>query len=367
MPYMVMFASSTFFAYLASYYKRRDVIIFFSLICILIPSIMGGLRTINVGFDTHFYAFPHFERACNAPDFMTFLFSDGRMSKEILWAALTYFPAKITGSFNFNLFCYQFVTLACVYAALYKHRKIISVPFAWLMYFFVIYLMTYNIMRQSIAAGVIFLGLDHLENRRYGKFLIYVAIGAMFHVSAVIVISYFLAFYMLATWETKHTKLKNFLIYGSLGLLASAQTIAFTVARAIPYISTYAHYAYFMPEHRLQGFPNAALEIGELIICLLYPLGMKRVFSKGDMYKFFHYSLLFHIIYRFFVRIIANRMLYYYDVINTLLLAALPFFIKEKTLKNLVTVVVAFTGFVYFLLFVYVRNSASIWPYTSVL
>ena len=82
MIYVVMFVFSTFFAYMASRAKNRGGVIFFSVICILLPSIIGGLRRVGVGVDTVVYALPHYSAAVRAVSFMDFLAADRRLYRD---------------------------------------------------------------------------------------------------------------------------------------------------------------------------------------------------------------------------------------------------------------------------------------------
>ena len=106
---------------------------------------------------------------------------------------------------------------------------------------------------------------------------------------------------------------------------------------------------------------------GELIACLLYYNGMKRVFAKGEMYKLFTYNLAFQLTYTFTVQASYIRMFYYFSYVNVLLIASVPFFIRERTLRNLAFVSVFFVSAIFFCIVTYVKSSAGTWPYVSVL
>ena len=372
MPYVIMWITSTFFAYLASKAKRRDVVIFFSVIAILIPSVMGGIRANSVGKDTTTYALPHFIAACNAPDFGTFLLSDKRLPKELLWAVLVYVPAKLFGNFNVNLFFFALIIAACSYIAIYKHRKIVQLPFVWLIFLTVIYPMTFNYIRQSLAASVIFMHLDKLEAKQYGKFMLAIAAGILFHSSAFIVLSYLVTFHALTLWKTRKVWLKNLILYGGLVSLIIIRPIIRLVTSSIPFLSTYAGYENNRPGAFFTGLAYAGLEVGELIMCMLYPIGLRKLFQQNDMYKFYMFSLIFHLIYRFFVRIFAFRVLFYFDFINVILIASLPFFVREKNLRNFVAISVFLASVTYFFfttvfgVITSAGNGSGAWPYRTI-
>ena len=356
---------SSFFAYFAQKAKAKDVVIFYSAICILLPAVMGGLRKVGVGTDTVIYGLPHFLRASNAPSFLSYI-NYGRGVRELGWDAVTYFSTKIFGTVQWNFFFYQLITLTCTYIALYKHRDKAPLFFLWLIFLLGTYYTTYNILRQSIGASIIFMGLDSLEDKHYGKFLIYVAIATLFHSSAVIVLSYFVMFHMLLTWKTRNTWLKTTLLVGMFLLLAIARPIMSAVINATPLLGKYRGYV----NDQYSLMRNMGLNImlyGELLACLLYYNGMKRVFARGEMYKFFTYNLAFQLAYTVFIRALYIRVFYYFSFINVLLIATVPFLIKEKTLRNLAFVSVFFVSLVFFYIVNAIKNSAGTWPYESIL
>ena len=340
--------------------------IFFSAICILFPAIMGGLRQAGVGVDTMVYGLPHFLRASNASSFSDFLHSSHRMSVELGWAAVTYFSTKIFGVVQWNFFFYQLLTLTFTYIALYHYRDRAPMFFLWLIYLLGTYYTTYNIMRQSIAASIIFMGLPHLEAKRYKKFMVYVILAGLFHSSSLMAVTYFLIFHMLLTWKPKRTWLKTTILVGMFVMLAVARQLMLIAVRAVPSVSHLAYNAY--DTYSLSR--NMGLNImlfGELFACLLYYNGMKRVFAHGEMYKLFTYNLAFQLAYTFTVQAAYIRMFYYFSYINVLLIATVPFFIKERTLRNLAFVSVFFVSAIFFCIVTYVKSSAGTWPYVSVL
>ena len=367
MIYVIMFTFSTFFAYLASHSKDRGSRYFFSVICILLPCIIGGIRQVGVGFDTRVYALPHYSAAARAASFIDFLAADIRLYKEISWALLTYVSAKVFHSINWSFFFHQLITLTCIYAALYKHRKIVSLPFAWLIFFLVMHGPTYNFIRQSIAASIIFLGFNNLEERRYGRFLLYIIAGASFHTSAVIVVSYFIVFHIFTTCETSNTRIHHILLNLSLAAVIAVRPIMGFIIRLFPLFSAYQGFENAVGKSILEGSAIAGLELGELLIFTIYSKGMRRVFAKGNMYKFYRYNLWFQVIYRLFVRVFAYRILYFFDMVNIILLASLPSCIREKTLRILVSVFVFITAVMFYVAVFVIKNGHRTFPYIAII
>ena len=127
--YILCFVSSAFFAYLASRSKDKGVIFLCSAICILIPSIIGGLRHYTVGADSMGYGIRLSTQALRYPNFLDY-FAD--VSTEPGCAFLFYWGSVIFGNYSGAFFLFELITMTCFYIGAYKHRKIISLPFFWI-------------------------------------------------------------------------------------------------------------------------------------------------------------------------------------------------------------------------------------------
>lgn len=337
---------------------------FYSVLAVLLPALLGGLRHHTVGHDTGGYGMLHFVSAVRASSFSEFLLCDGKLSRELGWAVLTYVSSKIFEHLNWNLFFYQLITLTCIYIALFKHRKITPVYFSWFIYLLVMNNLLIPAMRQGIAASIIFLGLDKLESKQYKKFFIYVLIATLFHSSAFVSVFFFmlLHYYIDSIKFSKHNKI---LLYAPLFVLPFVRYLLITIVPFIPFLSIYSE---FGKTYSSSGLGKIAFLVGEVIMFELYSRGAHRVFSEGDMDNFWKFSVIFNLLYRLFVTILAVRVLFYFDLINVMLLASLPFFVKEKNLRIIVMFAVVSISLLYFIL-AYVtigRGALGTWPYRSV-
>ncbi|MBQ7543450.1 MAG: EpsG family protein [Synergistaceae bacterium] len=342
MAYMVMFTMSTFFAYWASRAKNRDVMIFFSVISIMIPCVMGGLRAYGVGNDTVTYAFPHFKKALNASTFWGFVAGDNKLSRELGWSFITYASTKLFRSLNVNFFIYQLITITCVYIGAYRHRKYAPFPFILLLFFLVYYNQTYNFMRQCIASSIIFMVLPDLEHRRYKRFIICVVIASMFHTSALIALIYFLGFHWLITTKMPD-RLRNISLYGILlGIFTAKYMIAF-ITTTIPLLSVYQGFERYVD---IGSYATSGLVFGSLLMFSIYKHGAQCVFGD-EVYRFYTYNLAFNLLYRLMVSISATRLLFYFSFANVMLVASIPSIVREKSMKALYCIIVVFVSLVY--------------------
>ncbi|MBQ4430587.1 MAG: EpsG family protein, partial [Synergistaceae bacterium] len=233
MVYIACFLVSTLMAHVASRSKDRGLIILCSVVSILIPCVLGGLRAHGIGTDTKVYGYPDCRAALSASDFFSFLAS---RRQEIGYSALCYGIMKTLGHQNWCYFAYQLITVSCVYIGLYKHREKISLPFALLIWFFIFYNPTYNNMRQSMAASIILMGFNNIESRRYSKFMLYVFVAFLFHRSSLLALPLIMVMYIVITSEAvrKNLWLKLLIFYGSTGFLFLVRNIFFMIIRSIP-------------------------------------------------------------------------------------------------------------------------------------
>ena|GEM_PF-3334322 len=356
--YIYCFLSSTFFAYLASRSKNKGVIILCSAISILILSILGGLRHPDLAVDVHVYAYPSFNEALRYSNFLDYLIKrNTTIFSELGYQSLCYLSSRISDHPNFSLFMYQLVTVTGVYVGAYRHRKKISCPMIIFIFSFMLYIQTYMLMRQAMACAVIFMGLNHLEEKRYLRFLMYGLLACSFHNSAILFAVYFIFVHMLMASDVvvKNSEYR-IIIYMAVVLgMYMAKPIIMSIVYSIPSLARYRYYfetasglGYTLTETNTSSKLAALVQI---FAFFLYGRNAKKVFvpEGGGGANFFLFNILFVFAYKNFVGIVANRLMLYIEWANVIALAALPKFVKEKHLKLIVlTLLVAYVLLYYY-------------------
>ena len=364
MIYMIMFVFSTFFAYMASRAKDKGGVFLFSVIAVLIPCIMGGIRAPGVGNDTGTYALPHFLQALNASDFQNFIYGNSKLSRELGWSSVTYASTKIFGSINANFFIYQLLTIPFVYIGAYRQRKRVPFPFTMLIFFLVYYNQTYNFMRQSIAASIIFMMLPELENRKYIKFAVCVIIAAMFHTSALVTIFFFLGFHMIIAADIPRF-FRNLMLYVGLLMMFLTRYIIFIATRFIPLLSQYSGFERYVDQ---MSYATNGMLFGSLLMFCLYRRRAEHIFKKGSMYRFYRYNLVFNLLYRFTVNIASVRILFYFSFVNVFLAASIPWLVRDKSMRMFYALCVIIVGLVYwYCIYILKAEFNGTWPYRTVI
>ena len=370
MIYISCFLGSAFFAYLAQRSKNTGIIFLCSVISILIPSILGGLRGYYIGTDIRIYASPLAIQASKAASFAD-LMQNQRI--EVGFAFIAYSVMQTLGHLNWTLFFYQFVTVSCIYIGLYRHRKIIHPAFGMLVFFFMYYNLTYNEMRQCMACAVVFMGANTLEEKKYFSFLMYIIVATLFHFSAVVAIPLILGLHLIVTSKSFIEKMhyRMIITYGIIIMILLARPLMFAVASSIPFLARYTRYmssASKYSEHTMTK-RLALILIGQVIMFLFFNRGAKKLFAKdrgeynSDFYKLnIIFILTFQIAVHFF-----DRVLHYSEFMGIISLAVLPNFVQEKHLKVMVAMsVLAATSFYWWYLYIHLGYHAT-WPYRSIL
>lgn len=152
------------------------------------PCLLAGLRSETVGIDVRVYAVSLFNHAKHYNNLYAFLKTT---DIELFYAILVYITSKFTDNIGLLLFLSQLLTILPLYCVVLLNKQIKSKAFAMSIYFFLIYNLSFSIMRQCIAGAIVLFAYYLLEEKKYMYSLAFVLIAFLFHNSALgIVIVY---------------------------------------------------------------------------------------------------------------------------------------------------------------------------------
>lgn len=183
--YIISFCCSccfTFFAEKKLNTNNKLEFYFWSILAILIPCLVAGLRNISVGTDTenYFYIYKSIAEVHNySMAFETFGLQ-GFRPLFILFAKLVY---EFFDSYNVFLFIMQLTEILPIYFIALKRRNIAPMWSYLFVYYFMFFNMSLNIMRQVISASYMLLSFLFLQDKKYFKFLFCCLISSAFHQS----------------------------------------------------------------------------------------------------------------------------------------------------------------------------------------
>lgn len=375
MIYVRYFTVSMFFAYLTSRAKNKDIVYLCSAISILVLCLLGGMRAYGIGSDTATYGRPLALSAMASSSLIDYInYEEGA---ELGYKILTYAIMKTFGHENWCYFFYQLITVGGAYIGAYKHRKYISFPFTFFLWIITFYNTSYNIIRESIAASIIFMNIDQLESKQYLKFAVTIIVAYTFHKSALIVFSLFFGMHYVATSKffTNWPFLKNVLVCVAVVAMFFLKSIlaSFILGNTsdLDRYGTYI-YAYAILDDRYAGGRTTLLILGaELFMIFLYEKNGRSVLAGKSCYMgnidFYKYNVLFCFVYVYAVQLMTGRVLAYSSFINVFLMAAFPRFVKEKHLRFMVFVAV--TGYCVLLWYyqMIMLGHSQTYPYRSIM
>ena len=373
MIYVICFLSSAFFAYLADRAKNKDMIILYSVISILIPSILGGLRAYGVGWDTETYGRSHCNQALMALSFEEFTSTNGA---DLGYNFLCYFIMKTLGHENWYYFFFILIPVTCIYIGAWRHRDKIWMPLTILVFYFMFYNRYLSAIRQSVALGIVFMNFDKLEKKEYLKFSFWVCIASLFHRSAFMVYGVGLGLYLIVTSEAmrKSMTFRLFVMASMAVSLMFARILIFNVISIIPilatrYSSVFNSESFFFSVET--HYPVTLTMIATIIMMTLYRNGATKALSgpleNRNNIEFYKFNIIFCVIFQIFVKFYLSRVLMYSELLNVYAVAAIPSFIKEKYLKYAtIACVVLFAMAIWYVRCMSRGGNSGTYPYRSI-
>lgn len=363
--YLFSFGISCLFIFLAqkNFDKNRKILgVLASIIAILIPTILAGLRDISVGYDIKLYGLNQFQLAVNSTSFSNFL---NVCDTDFGYALINYIVSRFTDNINIFLFTINFIIVVLIYLSAYHNRN--KVPM-W-MYMFVFYMMIYNItlniLRQSIAVAIIIYSLKYAEEKKLIKFIVGVIIAMLFHSTAIIALPIYFIFMVEGS---KRINIYRLIILGILvifilnffNIIEGAVNIGLISAKFLSYVDVYSENATDF------GYIDGVTRIIFLLICLFT---YKEKIKYNERNKTYIFLLIIDFILMQLTSISgsAQRLAYYYGFPTLLIMIPQMSIGFKKRAGNteLVTFCVLSILIAYwYLKFIY-QDFGSTYPYTS--
>ena len=172
---MAAFLGSCFFGVILSYIAEKKNKIFPAIAIAFILSIICGFRSITTGTDTQSY-YLYFSSIANGN---TGLF-------EIGFEKLVYLLIKIFHSVQIAIFIISLLTNSFLIMRLWDIREKCSFALMVFVYITLLYPQSFNIIRQYLAAALVFWAMRYLERNKYLIYVIYILIATLIHTSAII-------------------------------------------------------------------------------------------------------------------------------------------------------------------------------------
>ena len=334
--YIVVFVASLLFSFFATRTNNKRRIIILSLISILIPSILGGLRSVSIGTDVALYVAPDMKAAYNASHFTDFV-SRIYGSREPGYLAVVYGISRLTDNVQWVLFAMQFITIGGIYYGAYKHKKKISVPLVLGIFFLLFYNQSYNLVRQYMGLGIVFASLYRLENKEYKRFIICIVIATCFHYTSLIALLLLFVKWLLENKLSSGLISRDYLVGGA---------VVFAVVFLEQIVNVFVVVGLLSPAYLRYFRTDTGTGIGlteilfYVVVLLMFLLTSKNLRNRVDNFRLFRINLLAVV-----SILILGVKLYYgsrlclcFQIINMLLIASMPTAFRKGASRRIFTV-----------------------------
>lgn len=194
------------------------------------PVFLAALRSENIGDDVTVYVIPTFDTVIDAESFLDAVDS---LEIEFLYIVLVY-AAKFIST---DLWSVLMLTELCIvipfWLAFIKLRDKLNPTFALLVFYCVLYNHTLNMMRQSIALGLIILAVAYMLEKKKGWMLFWLLVALGFHKSSVLGMALPVLYY----FSHHYPLYQNFYLYLGvfLGFVFLASSFATLIVALIDY------------------------------------------------------------------------------------------------------------------------------------
>ncbi len=185
MIYFMTFFLSCIFTDIAQRFFKNDKKrkgIELSIIAILLPCLLAGFRSLDIGTDIKVYVNPFFQIAINSNNFFSYKLALSNI--ELLYSILNYIVSLFTNNVNVLLFIIQLIMTTLVYLYIYDQRNEVPMWLAMATYYTFIFPRFLNLIRQGIAVCIVLYSMKYLKQKRKKAFFISMIIALLFHSTA---------------------------------------------------------------------------------------------------------------------------------------------------------------------------------------
>lgn len=146
--------------------------------------VVAALRAPTVGIDLEMLYAPYYPQYANVSwDNIQSVTASGHWE----WGFCAFCKALCILSKDEQLFIAASSIVSIIPYSIFIYKNSRDVVFSTFFYVaFHVYMISLNIVRQSIAIGIILLGYEFLKRKQYTKYIIIVVIASLFHTSAII-------------------------------------------------------------------------------------------------------------------------------------------------------------------------------------
>ena len=204
MIYLGTFIISTLFSFVS--YNNNEIFInntkkkriIFSFLAVFSVSLLAGLRSENIGTDVLVYGNTVFYNMTNSTGLISYYFDAIDIFRlEPFYLFINYVVSRFTNTYWIFYFILSFIINSCFYMAAYVLKNKIYPSLSWLIYLLFFYSYTLNIMRQSLATGLMILAISLMIENKIKAAIPFLLLSLLSHYSTgVVAVGLFFVFFL---------------------------------------------------------------------------------------------------------------------------------------------------------------------------
>ncbi len=369
--YLIVFVLSYIFAFFAEKKykknKKSKYFIFFSMLAVVIPSALAGLRKSGIGTDTKIYIDGTFRVVCNMKNLSQFTnyLLNGNNRIEPLYFLINFIVSRFSHNINGMYFVLQLVIMSLTYAACIKISNDNKFSMPYLIFLLLYYNRSLNICRQTIAISIVLFAFSYAWEQKFLKYFISVLIAFCFHKSAAIAIFIYWLIPLITDAENKKNKNKlifRFSIFiGSLFILIFYRSFLTFLIKDLHIIGE-NYYKYVYAERiRIQPI-ELVFKIIMIPFYLVFNRYYKDTYRIGDFLSYF--MIIDLILYSIgFYALDAQRLSFYFGIFNIFLIPQIGNCFKGQKSKMVVNTFFIMGLVLYWYWYYCFRNYHETYPY----
>lgn len=364
MIYVLMFVGSLLLFNIALKFRftNKKVFVLFSLIALVLPCFLAGVRDYSIGTDVNLYVEPLYRVSKCFSHFFDFVNMSGSEVNDYGYLFLTFICGKLSNDIFLLFFLSELLVIAPIYKSLLNMTdKSKPILYGIFIFYMVLYNLSFNMVRQSIAIAFSILSFTYFLKKKNLKSILSLIIAFCFHSSSIIMLTTFI---LSTFFESRKSNSKD-----TVGLRYLIVIILILVVILFPnIIRMLINLGLLNAKHfsRLLGYYNnidinfvrTAWYIAFYLLFLLNKGKLSKNLSNSYFYSFLSFISIIILQLGAVVQF-SERIGYYYFFITLIL--GVPFMcfnnnsdnsIKRKSIINLIVIFIFFSYWFYWSIYI---------------
>lgn len=223
--YLITFAISTLLFYLASKVESNNGSIALSLIAMVPPIFIAGMRDPDVGIDIFTYGYDVWNAACSSGSWSSFYSWYGDTSIEIGYLVVNFIVSRFSTDIHVFFAVHEFLLLLFIILTAKKLKTPYLLWFLPLFFYLYLYNESLSMLRQSLAVMMGLYVSTFIFEKKIIPFYIGCIICYLFHHSAAFMFMLYPIAYLVRRFRNKKITLLILIVLGTLVVISFYQLI----------------------------------------------------------------------------------------------------------------------------------------------